>query len=66
LIFRNPSYQSISGNVEGCADVLMTTALTPSADIYGVSNFCTWSNDVFSTNAAIPRRRSGRATRTWD
>jgi hypothetical protein len=55
VVFRSPSYQSVSGNVGDCADVLTTSNLTPSGgDIYGVSNFCTWSNDVFSTNAAIP------------
>jgi hypothetical protein len=59
LIFRNPSYQSISGNSNDCADVLTTVALTNSADVYGVSNFCTWSNDVFSTNAAIPEATVG-------
>jgi hypothetical protein len=53
VVFRNQSYQSISGNVNDCADVLTTTNLTSSADIYGVANQCTWSNDVYTRNPAI-------------
>jgi hypothetical protein len=60
VIFRNPSYQALSGNVGDCADVLTTSSLTPSGgDIYGVSNFCTWSNDVFTVNPAIPEATAG-------
>ncbi|MFM7231271.1 MAG: FlgD immunoglobulin-like domain containing protein [bacterium] len=50
--FRNPSYQSISGNTNDCADILSTTSLTNNTDIYGVSNFCVWSNDVWQRNPA--------------
>ena len=59
VIFRNPSYQSLSGNTNDCADVLTTTNLTPSADVYGVSNFCTWSNDVYQRNPAIAEAIEG-------
>jgi len=59
VIFRNPSYQSISGNLNDCADVLTTTSLTPSADVYGVSNFCTWSNDVYNRNPALAEAVEG-------
>jgi hypothetical protein len=59
LIFRNPSYQSLAGNLNDCADVLTTTSLTPTADVYGVSNFCTWSNDVFNRNPALPEAVEG-------
>ncbi len=59
LIFRNPSYQSLSGNLNDCADVLTTTNLTPSADVYGVSNFCTWSNDLFTRNPALAEAVEG-------
>ena len=59
LIFRNPSYQSLSGNLNDCADVLTTLALTPTTDVYGVSNFCTWSNDVFTRNPALPEAVEG-------
>jgi len=60
LIFRNPSYQSISGNSNDCADLLTTSSLTPSGgDIYGVSNFCTWSNDVFTRNPALAEAVEG-------
>jgi hypothetical protein len=53
LIFRSPSYQSLAGNLNDCADILTTTNLTTNADIYGASNFCTWSNDVFQRNPAL-------------
>lgn len=33
VIFRNPSYQSLSGNLSDCADVLTTVNLTSQADI---------------------------------
>jgi len=59
LIFRNPSYQSLAGNLNDCADVLTTLALTPSTDAYGVSNFCTWSNDVFTRNPALAEAAEG-------
>src|SRR5262249_48950964 len=59
VVFRNASYQSLSGNLNDCADVLTTTALTPSTDIYGVANTCTWSNDVYYRNPAIPEAVEG-------
>jgi hypothetical protein len=59
LIFRNPSYQSLSGNLNDCADLMTTTQLTPSADVYGVSNTCLWSNDVFQRNPALPETQEG-------
>ena len=59
VVFRNPSYQSISGNTNDCADVLTTTALTPSLDIFGVANTCKWSNDVYTRNPAISESVDG-------
>jgi len=60
VIFRNPSYIALSGNQADCADLLTTSNLVPSGgDIYGVSNFCTWSNDVFTVNPAIPEAAVG-------
>ena len=59
VVFRNPSYQSLSGNTNGCADVLTTTSLTPANDVYGVSNFCTWSNDVYTRNPALSETAEG-------
>src|SRR6185503_8641495 len=38
---------------------LTTPALITASDVYGVSNFCTWSNDVFLANAAIPEAAVG-------
>src|SRR5437016_9336429 len=50
VVFRNPAYQSLSGNTNDCADILTTTNLTVSADVYGVANTCAWSNDVYQRN----------------
>jgi hypothetical protein len=36
LVFRNPSYVSLSGNTDACADLLSTVQLTCKADIFGV------------------------------
>jgi hypothetical protein len=52
-LFRNPSYQSLSGNTDLCADLLTTTNLTTNSDVYGVANQCIWSNDVWQRNPAI-------------
>jgi hypothetical protein len=59
VIFRNASYQSISGNVSDCADLPTTTALTPLTDVYGVVNTCTFSNDVYNRNPALPEAVEG-------
>src|SRR4029077_9480409 len=59
VVFRAPSYQSLSGNVSDCADVLTTTNLTASADVYGVTNTCTFSNDVYNRNPALAEAVEG-------
>jgi hypothetical protein len=59
VIFRNPSYQAISGNTNLCADLLTTTNLTPALDVYGVANACTFSNDVYTRNPAISESADG-------
>jgi hypothetical protein len=59
VIFRSPSYQSLAGNLNDCADILTTTALTTSNDIYGVVNFCTFSNDVYNRNPALAEAVQG-------
>ena len=59
MIFRNPSYQGLSGNTSGCADLLTTTALTASADVYGVADGCAWSNDVWTRNPALSETQEG-------
>jgi hypothetical protein len=59
VVFRNPSYRSISGNLQDCADLLTTTSLTPSLDIYGVASSCSWSNDVLNRNPALPEASEG-------
>jgi hypothetical protein len=59
LIFRAPSYQSLAGNLNACTDILTTTALTTSADVYGARNECTFSNDVFNRNPALAESQDG-------
>jgi len=59
VVYRNASYQSISGNINGCADLLTTTALTSNSDVYGVANVCTWSNDVYNRNPALAEAVEG-------
>ena len=59
LVFRNPSYMSISGNTNACADILMTNNLTVNKDIFGVANACTWSNDVYNRNPVISESAEG-------
>src|SRR5262249_37580090 len=59
VVYRSSSYQSLSGNLEGCAQLLTTTALTNSNDILGVSNVCTFGNDVYTRNPALPETVEG-------
>jgi hypothetical protein len=59
VVFRAPSYQSLAGNLNNEADLLTTTSLTPALDIYGVANFCTFSNDVYTRNPAIAESAEG-------
>jgi hypothetical protein len=59
VVFRAASYQSLAGNLNDCADILTTTALTPLADVYGVSNTCTFSNDVYNRNPALAEATEG-------
>src|SRR5207248_7767061 len=59
LVFRNASYQALSGNTNDCVDVLTTLNLTASADIYGVANTCAFSNDVYQRNPALSEAVEG-------
>jgi hypothetical protein len=59
LIYRNPSYQALSGNTNDCADLPTTTALTTSNDVYGVTNACSFSNDVYNANPALAEAQVG-------
>ena len=59
VVFRNPSYQAISGNTNACTDILTTTNLTPAKDIYGVTNSCAWANNVWSRNPALSESIEG-------
>jgi hypothetical protein len=53
VVYRSPSYQSLSGNLNDCADLRTTTALTANTDVYGTVNDCTFSNDVYNHNPAL-------------
>jgi hypothetical protein len=59
VTFRNTTYQGLSGNVNDCADLLTTTALTASQSVYGVANNCAWSNDVYNRNPALSESQEG-------
>jgi hypothetical protein len=59
VVFRSPSYQALSGDLNDCADVITTTALTSSPDVYGVMNQCTFSNDVYNRNPALAETQEG-------
>jgi hypothetical protein len=59
VVLRNPSYRSLSGNSSDCVDLLTTTGLTPSLDVYGVMSTCAFSNDVYTRNAALAETAEG-------
>src|SRR5262249_25051514 len=59
VVFRNHSYQGLSGNVNSCGDLLTTVALTPSAEVDAVANSCSWSNDVINRNPALSEASEG-------
>jgi hypothetical protein len=59
VVYRSPSYQSLAGNLNNEADLRTTTSLTPALDVYGVVNFCTFSNDVYARNPAISESTDG-------
>ncbi len=54
MSLRNASYQSVSGNTNSCADLITTAGITPNADVYGVANTCTFSNDLLQRNPSVP------------
>src|SRR5580765_8129625 len=59
VAFRSASYQSLAGNLNDCADLLTTAALTANADAYGVLNTCAFSNDVYNRNPALAEATEG-------
>ncbi len=42
---RDPSYLALSGNANGCVDLIAKTPIS-SIDVYGVRNGCVFTNDV--------------------
>jgi hypothetical protein len=59
VLLRNPSYASLSGNTNFCADVISTAQLTPASHIFGVANQCAYSNDVLLANPALAEAQAG-------
>jgi hypothetical protein len=59
VVFRSPSYQSLAGNLDDCADVRPTNIITPSPYRISVSNRCTFSNDVYTRNPSITESVEG-------
>jgi len=59
VILRGPSYRALSGQSADCADLLMTTAITVTADVFGVASSCANSNDVWQLNPAVPEAVPG-------
>ena len=53
LTLRNGSYQAVSNNINDCADLITTSIITASGDIYGVGNSCAYSNDLLQRNPSI-------------
>ncbi len=59
LTLRSAAYRNLSGQSADCADLLTFSALTPAADIFGVTSSCDFSNDVWNTNPAVPEAVAG-------
>jgi hypothetical protein len=59
VVLRSRAYLSLSGKGGSCADLLTTTALTPSADIYGVAISCDYGNDVLQASGSVPEAVPG-------
>jgi hypothetical protein len=48
---RDPSYLLLSGNTDGCVDLVAQTPITSNGDIYGVRNGCLFTDDVLEAGA---------------
>ncbi|HEY6195699.1 MAG TPA: FlgD immunoglobulin-like domain containing protein [Candidatus Eisenbacteria bacterium] len=64
VVFRNTSYVSLSGNTNACADLPTVGGIAPAGmtarnDIYGVTNACSISNDVYTRNPALAEAFEG-------
>ncbi|MBI5711294.1 MAG: hypothetical protein HZC42_13500 [Candidatus Eisenbacteria bacterium] len=53
LSLRDPSYQSVSGNLNDVADLLPTSVVDLDGDVFGVRNNCLFSNDIYLVNGAV-------------
>jgi len=54
VTLRNLSYQSVSGNINNCADLVTTSVITTNGDVYGVGNSCAYTNDLLQRNPSVP------------
>jgi len=63
---RDPSYLLLTGNTDGCVDLVAQTPITTNGDIYGVRNGCLFTNDVLTPGTrSVPAslyRPAGNAT----
>ncbi len=51
--FYFQSYRSLAANFEQWSDLKVSTDISPTGDIYGVRNGCTYTNDVLILNPAL-------------
>ena len=51
---RDPSYYALSGSAVLFPDLIPTSAITSTGNIYSAQNSCTWTNDVLTVNVAVP------------
>jgi hypothetical protein len=49
-----PNYRELAGNFAPFSDLIVSTAISPQGDIYGIRNVCTSTNDVIAANPAVP------------
>jgi FlgD Ig-like domain len=47
---RDPGYQTLAANLNTSTDLIPTTLISPTGDVFGLDNNCTFSNDVLKPN----------------
>jgi len=58
---RDPDYFALSGSVVAYPDLIPSTVVTTSGNIYSFQNSCLFTNDVLNVNTAV----SGATPATW-
>ena len=59
LLLRDPHYFGLSGAVELYPDLIPTSVVSTSGDIYGFQNSCLFTNDVLAVNVAVSGATAG-------